>query len=286
MMQSLLVLVFAVIVAGVQSPSPPQFGAATHGVPIDVAVFDGKRVVMNLGAADFEIRDNGVRQTPTTADFNTLPIDLRLVFDTSGSISESDLARYLKTMRQVAEALEPRDRCEIITFNARIADAASRQSPPIAIDLRRAGPDGTAFIDAVTLALVTVPTPDVRRQITIVLSDALDNASFFDEATMLDVARHTDAVVYTVLPGDPTVGRRVSKARLQAVSLLTGGRLMQTPDHAVASEVNKAIREFRQSYVVRYVLEGVPAAGWHKLDVRVRGGSGYRVYARQGYFAR
>jgi hypothetical protein len=89
-----------------------------------------------------------------------------------------------------------------------------------------------------------------------------------------------------VLPGDPTVGRNVSVARLQAVSLLTGGRLVRTPEHAVSAVVNNAIREFRQSYVLRYVLEGVPAAGWHKLDVRVRGGNGYRVRARLGYFAR
>ena len=275
----------AAIFAAVQTPAAPQFGTATHGVPIDVAVFDGDHVVMDLGIADFEIRDNGVKQTPTAADFNELPIALRLVFDTSGSISESDLARYLKTMRQVAAALEPRDRCEIITFNARIADAASRQSPPIAIDLKRAGPDGTAFMDAVTLAMVTVPTTD-RRQITIVLSDALDNASFFDESAMLYAARHTDAVVYTVLPGDPTIGRNVSVARLQAVSLLTGGRLMRTPEHRVGSDVNTAIREFRQSYVLRYVLEGVPTAGWHKLEVKVRGGNSYKVRSRSGYFAR
>jgi len=285
MTHPLFVLVLAAMLAVVQAPAQPKFGATRHGVPIDVAVFDGDHVVMDLGVADFEIRDNGVPQTPTSADFNALPIDLRLVFDTSGSISEDELARYLKTMRQVAAALEPRDRCEIITFNARIADAASRQSPPITIDLKRAGPDGTAFVDAVTLAMVTIPAPD-RRQITIVLSDALDNTSFFDEAAMLDAARRTDAVVYTVLPGDATVGRNVSVARLQAVSLLTGGRLVRTPQHAVASEVNKAIREFRQSYVLRYELEGVPAAGWHKLDVRVRNGRGYRVRARLGYFER
>jgi VWFA-related protein len=285
MTHSLIVLTLAAILASVQTPTPPQFGAATDGVRIDVAVFDGSRVVMNLGPADFEIRDNGVKQTLTAADFNTLPIDLRLVFDTSGSISESELARYLKTMRQVAAALEPRDRCEIITFNARIADAASRQSPPIAIDLKRAGPDGTAFMDAVTLAMVTVPTSD-RRRIVIVLSDALDNASFFDEATLLDAARRTDAVVYTVLPGDPKAARKVSVSRLQAVSLLTGGDLVRTEEHAVASDVNKAIREFRQSYELRYQLEGVPPAGWHKVDVRVRGGNGYRIRSQLGYFAR
>jgi hypothetical protein len=31
-------------------------------------------------------------------------------------------------------------------------------------------------------------------------------------------------------------------------------------------------------------VTGVPIAGYHKLDVRVRGGGSYRVRAKQGYF--
>jgi VWFA-related protein len=248
-----------------------------------VAVFAGDRVVRNLGVKDFEVRDNQVRQTLQAADASTLPIDLRLVFDTSGSISERDLARYVQTMNRVAAALEPRDRCEIITFNSRIADAASLQHPPIKIALSRGGQDGTAFFDAVSLAMITVPTPD-RRQITIVLSDAMDNTSWFDEKTMLDAARRTDAVVYTILPGDPKNNRAVSVARLQALSLVTGGRLVLVHESAVASAVTDSIEEFRQGYVLRYVLAGVDLPGWHKLDVRVKGG--YRVRARQGYFPR
>jgi len=261
----------------------PRFQSTTNAVSVDVAVFDGDRVVRNLGVSAFEVRDNQVRQTLQAVDANVLPIDLRLVFDTSGSISERDLARYVQTMNRVAAALEPRDRCEIITFNSRIADAASLQHPPIKIALQRGGQDGTAFFDAVALAMVTIPTPD-RRQITIVLSDAMDNTSLLDEKTMLDAARHTDAVVYTILPGDPKNGRPVSVARLQALSLLTGGKLVLVHEAQVAKAVIDSIAEFRLGYVLRYVLTGVKLAGWHKVDVRVKGG--YRVRARQGYFPR
>ena len=285
MTTSVTVLSLALTLASVSLQTPaPVFRSATHAVAVGAAVFDGDRVVPNLTASDFDIRDNGVHQTITAADFNTLPIDLRLVLDTSGSISEEDLAHYLRTMRQVTAALEPRDRCEIITFSSRVADAASRQRPPITIDLKRVGGDGTAFFDAVSLALITVPTTD-RRQITIVLSDARDNASFFDEAALLDAAGRTDAVVYTILPGDPLLARAVSVARLQALSLLTGGRLDRTPEHAVGSAVNKAIKEFRQSYILRYTLTGAAVEGWHKLDVRVRTGGHYRIRTRPGYFA-
>lgn len=275
-------LLVAVAVCG---QGPPTFRGGTDAVNVPVAVFDGDRVVRNLGAGDFEVRDNGVLQTITAADFNTLPINLRLVFDTSGSISEDDLAQYLHTMQQVASALEPRDLCEIITFDARIAQAAARQSPPITIDLKRAGPDGTAFFDAVSLALVTAPTPE-RRQITIVLSDARDNASFFDETTLLDAARRTDATVYTVLPGDPKLAEAVSVARLETLSRLAGGWLVRTPKQTVGSVVNDAIKEFRYSYVLRYTPVGPAIEGWHKLEIRVRGGYGYRIRAKQGYFGR
>ena len=275
-----VVVAAAIVCAHAQVPT---FRAGGHGVTVPVAVFDRDRIVRNLTLQDFQIRDNGVEQVITSADLYALPIDLRLVFDISGSISESDLAHFLRTMRQVTDTLEPQDRCEIITFDSRIADAASLQHPPIKIALQRGGLDGPAFFDAVAVAMITTPTPG-RRQITIVLSDAMDNTSLLDEKAMLEAARHTDAVVYTILPGDPNSSRPVSVARLQALALLTGGRLVLTHESAVASAVIDAISEFRQGYVLRYVLTGVPIPGWHKLDVRVKGG--YRVRARQGYFPR
>ncbi len=282
MIRPMLVAVVASALAVAQNPSPQVFRAATHAVALDVAVFDAGRAVAGLGKEDFEVFDNGVPQAVSAAEFNLLPIDLRLVFDTSGSISEDDLDRYLRAMRLVADTLAPQDRFEVITFNSRIADATSRQQPPVAISIQRGGPDGTAFFDAVSLAMVTVPALD-RRRIVIVLSDANDNASFFDEATLLDVARRTDAVVYTILPA-AAGGEPVSVARLQALSLVTGGRLIRARHERLTGQaVATALDEFRHSYVLRYTLDGVPLAGWHTLEVKVRGGSRYLVRARAGY---
>jgi VWFA-related protein len=279
----LLLPTLACAAAAAHQPNRQVFRAATHAVALDVAVFDGRRAVPNLGLEDFEVFDNGVRQTITAVEWNVLPIDLRLVFDTSGSITEDDLTHYLRAMRLVADHLTPADRCEIITFNSRIADAASRQSPPVAIAIQRGGPEGTAFFDAVSLALVTVPALD-RRQIAIVLSDALDNTSFFDEATLLDMARRTDAVVFTILPAGPGANT-LSTARLQSLALLTGGRLIQAPHRRLTGgAVVTALEEFRDSYVLRYTLAGVPLPGWHKLEVKVRGSSRYDIRARAGYF--
>ena len=260
------------------------FHASTHAVALDVAVLSRGRTVAALDAADFEVYDNGVRQTIDSVDRNVLPIQLRLVFDTSGSISEADLERHRRAMTMVTSALKPDDLCEIVTFNGRIADAATAQRPPLVITLRRGTPDGTAFFDAVSLAMITTSMPD-RRQITIVMSDAHDNVSFFDEPTLLEAARRTDAVVYAIVPVDSV--RAVLHARLEAITLLTGGRLVQSlrPDRT-GRLLLEALEEFRQGYVVRYTLSGVPVPGWHRLTVRLRDNPSYTVRTREGYLGR
>ena len=265
--------------------APTQvFRSETHGISVDVAVFEGDHAARSLGLPNFDVDDNGVRQSLMAVDPNVLPIDLRLVFDTSGSITEDDLDRYRRAMKRVTATLLAGDRCEIVTFTTRVMDAARPQSPPVAIDLRRLEPDTTAFFDAVSLSLVNVRATD-RRQIVIVLSDAQDNASFFDEATLMTAARRTDAVVYTVLTKAAAQGDSPYVARLQSLSLLTGGRLVVADrDAEIGAAIAAALDEFRRSYVVRYTLHGVPPAGWHKLSVRVRGEHRYSVRARTGYF--
>ena len=43
------------------------------------------------------------------------------------------------------------------------------------------------------------------------------------------------------------------------------------------------LAEFRDRYVLSYNAVGVPASGWHPIEVRVKGARG-KVTARRGYF--
>jgi VWFA-related protein len=216
--------------------------------------------VTNLRASDFEVLDNDVRQTVTAADFDRLPVDLRIVFDTSGSISDEELRRYEGMMRRVAEDLEPTDRGEIITFNTKLAEAAERRHPPLVVNLKRAGLEGTSFFDAGLAAMTTVGTSD-RRQMMILLTDAVDNESFFDEDMLFESARRTNAVVYSVLPGNSYRGRALSVQRLSYLSMVTGGRLILAVPSSVPKAITDIIQEFRQSYLLQYYVTGVPGSG-------------------------
>lgn len=284
-------LVIAAALAGsvtafASAPQQRAFRATTHAVAVDVSVFDGDFAVPSLTAEDFEVLDNGVRQTLSGAQRNTLALDLRLLFDTSGSITADDLEKYRRAMVRVAAALRPDDRIEILTFNGRISEIVPLQHPPVQIALDRQGPDGTSFFDAVSLAMVTRPLVE-RRQITIVLSDAVDNASFFDKDTLYDAARRTHAVVYTVLPIALAQDTSRFAARLDMLSRVTGGRLVRARwDARMGSTVTQALDEFRQGYVLHFTPTGVPLEGWHTLSVKLTGGRRHTIRAREGYFAR
>jgi VWFA-related protein len=281
-MKPLALLALAVLAVPGSAQQTQVFRGGADLVAVHVTVLRGNRPVRHLRAADFEVRDNGVLQTLTDLNEGTLPIDVRLVFDLSGSISNDQLAAYLRAMRQVTARLQADDRCEVLTFASRLGEAAALQPPPVAIDLRRPAPDGTSFYDAVSLALVTTPAAG-RRQLIIVLTDGEDNASFFNAGTLLDVARLTDAVVYVVEPRTAAWNPGRPSATLAALAATTGGAAIALDrDGEVGPTFTRTLDEFRQSYVLHYLLTGVSRTGWHDLTVRVKRGS-YDVRARKGY---
>ena len=278
-------LVCAALALQAQEPQQPTFRSGSDAVTVDVSVFDGQRAIPGLTAADFDVRDNGVRQTLLGVRTNTLPIDVRLLFDTSGSITAEDLERYRRAMARVAEALRPVDRVEVLTFSGRISEVVPLQHPPITVTTQRQDRDGTSFFDAVSLAMVTRPMME-RRQITVVLTDAQDNDSFFDKDTLYESARHTSAVVYGVLPTGLADDVSRFATRLEMVARVTGGRLVRSKwDGRMGDLLIKMLAEFRQGYVLNYELAGTPNPGWHKLTVTVPRAK-YSIRAREGYFAR
>jgi hypothetical protein len=288
----------------------PVFRADASAVLVDVSVTDGRSSVANLTPADFELLDNGVKQTVTDLDFGHLPMDVRIVFDTSGSVSDAQLAKHVHAMTQVGAVLKPGDRCEAWAFARHMVDIVPLSDPPIDAHVTRSGSDGTSFFDAVSVAMITIPRPG-RRQLTIVLTDGYDTSSFFDGPALTRAAQRSDAVVYVVAPpsisvssatpsfsvrsgsgsvtmigGGTAVGTSGGSATkvLDALARTTGGRMLTLDKNGdIGASFLKAIEEFRQSYLLRYRPEGVAPEGWHTLTVSVRGSKKYTVRAKQGY---
>ena len=74
----------------------PTFSSRVEAVRVDVLVTDGGKPVRGLRAADFEVLDNGVRQTVDFVSAEQLPLNVVFTFDLSGSIVGERLANLAR----------------------------------------------------------------------------------------------------------------------------------------------------------------------------------------------
>jgi hypothetical protein len=294
-------LVLAIVTAaGLSLPAQQRvFRGAVDSVQIPVAVHAGNRPVANLTAQDFTLTDNGVAQRILDVTREAQPMDVTLIVDVSSSTRRL-LPAIVSGVNRVRGRLRDQDRLSVVTFNERVRERLEMTGagalPPIAITPS----DGaTSLYDAIAVSLATPPAAG-RRQMAIVFTDGLDSISFLDERAVLDVARRSRTAVFGVAA---TTQGLVPKAFFDELAALTGGIAQILPPYVNLNSRDsttirlgppetllddaflKAFDDFRTSYVLRYVLEGVPSPGWHDVFVRVSGKS-YQVRAGRGYFGR
>jgi VWFA-related protein len=293
----------AVVLAGLDlTAQSSRFKSQVAGVRVDALVTSGRRPVTELGAANFELRDNGVLQTITDVHHETLPLNVICAFDVSGSVAGVPLGHLKEGLRGVISALGADDRAALLTFADRIQlhSALTADRPRL-----RALADGvtaggtTSLFDAVFAALA-LREADAGRTLLLLFSDGRDTSSWLTARKLIDSARRTDVVIYpvtlrTIMPlvmvqGRPLIHRRQgpepSERLLAALAEETGGRVVYATDEAALEKTFlEVLSEFRQRYVLSYTPTGVSDSGWHTTEVRLRGRSG-EVRARRGYFAR
>lgn len=279
---SMLVLSAMAMAGAALTAVQPTFRARVEGVRIDVLVTDGGRPVVGLGAADFDVRDNGVPQTVDLVSLGDVPVSVVMVLDLSSSLEGSRLLMLQNAGVTLLEALAPQDQAALLSFNTAVV-----QRVPLTSDIgtlrgallaARAEGD-TSLIDA-ALAGMLLGDTEGGRTLVVIFSDGIDTASFTSAEVALGTARRVNGVVYGVAA---TSG---GEARfLRDVTAATGGRVLEigatgNPGPAFL----EILQEFRRRYVLTYTPTGVERGGWHQLNVRVRRGSS-RVQARPGYFS-
>ncbi|MGC4080623.1 MAG: VWA domain-containing protein [Vicinamibacterales bacterium] len=201
-------------------------------------------------------------------------------------MSESVSGRTLDALRHgvdaVARGLRTGDQTALVTFNHRVSlgAALSADVSRLTAALSSIAPTGaTSLVDALYASL-WIAEPDPGRAVVIVFSDGVDTASWLTADRVVDAARRADAVVYAVTTRG---GRR--NPFLAELTETTGGRTFDVSSSDRLTDAFESIlAEFRQRYVIAYSPTGVKAAGWHTLDLRVRGRRA-SVKTRQGYLA-
>ena len=278
------------------SSQTARFKTGVAAVRVDALVTDGKRPVAGLTAANFELRDNGVRQQITDVSHEELPLNVICVLDLSGSVAGVPLGHLKEGVTAIIDALSGRDRAALVSFASRLrlhtaltGDRARLRA--LVNDLQAEG--ATSVFDAAFAGLALREAGD-GRTLMLLLSDGKDTSSWLPARKVVDAARRTDVVVYPVTVRTPRLAVRVGRQfevadpsgeLLEAFADHTGGRVVYADSEAALRRTfTEVLAEFRQRYVLTYVPAGTSGAGWHTLEVKLRGRSG-EVRARRGYFA-
>ena len=272
---------------------PPQatFRGGVEVVTVDALVRDRGRVITGLTANDFELLDNGVPQQVMDVSYGKLPIDVTVALDVSLSVTGSLLDRLRTAMVQLMSDLGKEDRLRLLFFNTRVSRAVDFTTDVAAVEraIRDARAGGsTTLLDAMSVALTSASAPD-RRQLVMFFTDGSDSSSTTTPEALTIVAQRSRATLSVVIP-IPTVGGTFSSAAqaratpLDPIARETGGAIVWISGNAdLTRTFRRLLDEFRTTYVLHFTPRGVERAGYHTLQVKVKG-SDARVTARRGYF--
>ena len=258
------------------------FSSRVEAVRVDVLVSDGGVPIRGLGAADFEVWDNGVPQQVDLVSFEQLPLRVVLALDMSDSVVGERLRNLRSASLALLDALQAGDEAALITFNEAVTlrAASTGEFNRVRAALERVDPSGsTSTIDA-GFAALTIGESGVGRGLVILFSDGLDTSSWLRHDDVIDIAKRCDAVVYAV-----ATTRGSDDRFLRALTDQTGGRRMSLEKtNDIGAAFLGMLDEFRQRYVVSYTPTGVAREGWHSLTVRVKNRN-VTIRARPGYLA-
>ena len=272
------------------------FRARTDLVAISASVKRGNAPVANLKAADFRLTDNGVAQSIDAVTVESVPLDVTLFMDTSGSTAGA-LQRMKKNVIAIAAMLRPDDQFRLLTIGLSVEVPVrwQRAGSPMALDMK-AVPGISLVYDALFVALTHTPAAG-RRHLIVAMTDGRDCGSLLDGARVLDASARSEAVlhwIYVSADGDfdsnsvsawctPTDAGETDFVGQSAARTGGDSHRSRFGDPAVRTFA-QILDDFRQSYVLRYSPQGVAASGWHAVTVHVPAEPALTIKARSGYF--
>ncbi len=199
------------------TPQPPQsqgverqtpaFRTGVELVSLNVTVTDAtSHYVTTLEQDDFSVFEDGAKQDVTFFNRTNLPIALALMLDTSASM-DTKLATAQEAAIGFARRLRPQDLAEVIDFDSRVTILApfSSEAGELEQAIRRTSAGGsTSLYNAIYVALKDLKkltaknVEEIRRRAIIVLSDGEDTSSLLPFEEVLDLAKRSETVIYSI----------------------------------------------------------------------------------------
>jgi VWFA-related protein len=280
--------------------SQPAFRTGVSVVRVDADVRDERGVVDGLTQDDFRLTDNGRLQTILYFGHSEEPLDVVLLFDTSGSMMPA-LRQVSDVARLALDTLRPGDRAAVMAFDADTALVADFTSDVAAIDTSiRTGvltrppvPNSQIQSSAAEAARHFRSQPaSNRRRVVLVITD---NMGLKKDPRAVAEFWESDAVLTgVVVPGLASMRQQrmlspigwFGIGGIDDIVTRTGGEKLKV-DNA-GDGVREIMRRLRQRYTLHYEMPPTRAGEERHVKVALTDEAGRRhrgahVTARTGY---
>jgi Ca-activated chloride channel family protein len=264
------------------SPQKPSFRSGVDVVSLNVSVTDATRnFVTDLNREDFVVFEDGVKQDVTFFTKSQLPIAMSLLVDTSASM-EDKLPIAQEAAIGFARRMRPEDMAQVIDFDSRVTILQQFTGDKAALEgaIRQTVPNGsTSLHNAIYISLKELKkiraksTEDVRRQAIVVLSDGEDTSSLVPFEEVLELAKRSEVVIYTIAIRGRDFGTRgfnEAEFVLRQFAQETGGRAFFP---AAAAELPTIYSQIADELAAQYAMAYSPRnprrdGQWRRIVVR------------------
>jgi VWFA-related protein len=288
-------LVVLLTAFGQHAPQPYHLSVDVDLVVLNATVQDRKgQSVGDLREGNFEVYQDGVRESIRLFRHEDLPVTVGLVIDHSGSMHQK-ISEVTAAARTFVRSSNPDDQLFVVNFNERVTlglrgaiSFTSRFEDLNDAILRSPTTGQTALYDAIVEAEQRVQTGNRDKKVLIVVSDGADNASRHELSEVLRQAEQSTAVIYTIGVfdrDDPDGNPRVLKRLAQ----VTGGETFISGERdTLVANCERIARDIRQQYTLGYAPTGAARPGVYRsirLVAHTAEGGKLAVRTRDGYIA-
>ena len=229
------------------------------------------RPVDGLTQENFSVLEDEVPQSIARFErVQDLPIHVGILIDNSASMVGTLGEVRKAALSFFSQAISPRDRAAVITFNSfpHLAVELTNDRRALGSGLAGLTPEGqTALYDSVMFGLYYFTGIKGQRAL-LVLSDGKDESSRFEFAETLEYARRAGITIYSI-------GFRLNdfsaRAKLTALADETGGRSFYIRNIEELGEIYGQIqRELRSQYLIAYQSSNTEDDGaFRSVDLRI-----------------
>ena len=265
-------------------------------VVLNATVLEGHKLVPDLAQNDFQVYEDGVKQTILSFQHTDLPVSMGLVIDNSGSMYKKRPAVNAAAV-DLVQSSNPADQAFVVNFSDEsfldedfTSNVGQLRLGLSHIDSR----GGTALYDAVAASADHLVEQGTRpKQVLVVITDGDDNASTLTlEQAIRRVQDLSGPEIYTIglLYGDEMSREemRHAKRALEMLADETGGIAFFPKSLSQVDEIaGEVARDIRNQYTIGYrSTKPMSEGGFRRVEVtaEAKGMGKLTVRTRPGYF--